>query len=38
MHKVFQPSGNYLGSHWKNSGLEIGETLTILIPRYKDKI
>ena len=28
----------YLGSHWKNSSVEIGETLMILIPKYKDKI
>ena len=27
-----------LGSHWKNSSVEIGETFMILIPKYKDKI
>ena len=28
----------YLGSHRKNYSVEIGETLMILIPKYKDKI
>ena len=27
-----------VGSHWKNSSVEIGETFMILIPNYKNKI